>query len=195
MKRFLAIFFGAGTLLVLLVSLSPTRSVVWDWRAVDGSDVLIKLVLTACLALFLPARRNRLDYWNLNFLVGAMVGSVGLFFLKAMSISGVARWPFDVFGLAIPETGSVFLHPSQLNPIFASCVIPIVLMSFLVSHPQLKWLALGISVGTVSFLVAATFNSPSVIWLGQGLWVQGYLFLNAVVGAIATRMFFNVVTE
>ena len=195
MMWFLTIFFGVGILLALLVSSSSSQTIVLNWRAVDGQDVMVKLVLAACLAWFLPTRRNRVNYWSLNFLVGLLVGSVGLFFLKAVHISGVTRWPFDVFALAIPETGSVFMHPSQVNPLFASCLVPIVLMAALVSHAQLKWLALGISVGMVSYLVAATFSTTSVVWLGQGLWVQGYLFLNAVVGAIATRMFFNVATE
>lgn len=195
MKRFLIFLFSVGLFLTLLVSLSPARGIVWDWSRISTQGILIKLMVAGALACFVPKNRDRVSYASLSFLIGIVMGSVGLFFIKAIYIQGMYRWPFEVFSLAIPEIGSAFWHTARLNPLFASCLIPIGLMSAFISQPKLKWYSLGVAVGTTAFLIVATFSSPSVVWFGQGLWAQLYLITNAVVCAIVTRTFFAVATE
>lgn len=194
-KRFLLGFFGFGFLLALLISFSPSRAIWWDFRHIRGQGILIKLLVAAVLAAVLPAQRDRINYWHPGFLIGVGLGSVGLFFLKGLRVAGMARWPFQLLGTSIPEMGAVFWQTTQLNPLFASCLIPLVLMTFFISHPSLKWLSLGVSVGMMAFLVVAMFSSPSVAWFGRGLWAEVYLFVNLVVCAIATRLFFQVASD
>jgi len=195
MKRFLFGFFFFGFLLALLISFSPSRAIWWNWRSVYGQGVVLKLLVAAGLAAFLPAHRERINYWHPNFLFGVVVGSIGLFFLKGLRVAGMAHWPFQLLGSSIPELGSVFWHTARLNPLFASCLIPLALMSCFISHPSLKWMSLGVAIGVMAFLVVAMFSSPSVVWFGRGLWAEVYLFSNLVVCAIATRMFFQVASE
>ena len=68
-------------------------------------------------------------------------------------------------------------------------------MTFFISHPSLKWMALGISIGVMAFLVVAMFSSPYMVWFGRGLWAEVYLFTNLAVCAIATRLFFQVASD
>lgn len=196
MKRFLLGFFTFGLLLALLISFSPYgRSIWWDWREINGQGMLIKVMVAAVLAWWIPAQRDRVNYWSLSFLMGIVIGSIGLFPFKALKIAGMTQWPFRFLGTAIPELGSMFWHTARLNPLFASCVIPLCLMAFLGSHATLKWLALGISVGMTAFMLVAAFSSPSVVWFGNGFWAMMYLLGNAAICAISTRMFFQVATE
>jgi len=196
MKRFILGFFTFGVLLALLISFSPRgQSIWWDWRGLNSQSMVMKVFVSAALAWWLPARRDRVNYWSLSFLVGVLVGSIGLFPIRALHIAGMVHWPFRFLGSAIPEMGSVFWHTARLNPLFASCIIPLCLMAFLISHSSLKWLSLGISVGMTAFMTVAAFSSPSVVWFGNGFWAMVYLLSNAAVCAISTRMFFNVATE
>ena len=90
MKRFLLGFFGFGFLLALLISFSPSRAIWWDWPQINGQGILLKILVAAGLAAFLPAQRERINYWHPNFLLGVVLGSVGLFFLKGLRIAGIA---------------------------------------------------------------------------------------------------------
>ena len=196
MKRFLFGLFALGFLVALIASFSPRGQTIWIvWRGFDFVDVLIKLSVAAVLAWWLPARRDRIDYWSFSFLSGLLIGSVGLFPLKGLHIAGVAQWPFRFLGTAIPDLGSVFWHTSRLNPLFASCLIPIGLMALLGSHAVLKWMALGVSVGMTAFMLVAAVSSPSVVWFGSGFWAAIYLLVNAAICAISARLFFSAATE
>lgn len=196
MKRFLFGLFALGFLVALMASLSPRGQTIWlVWRGFDLLDVLIKLSVALVLAWWLPARRDLIDYWSVSFLSGLLIGSVGLFPIKALHIAGMAQWPFRFLGSAIPDLGSVFWHTSRLNPLFASCLIPLCLMSFWGSHAVLKWMALGVTVGMTAFMLVAAVSSPSVVWLGRGFWSAIYLLANAAICAISARLFFNVATE
>ncbi|MEO1791468.1 MAG: DUF5942 domain-containing protein [Cyanobacteria bacterium J06629_19] len=195
MKRFWLGFFSFGLLLALAISVSPSKAIWWNWRQVYGQGVLLKMLVAVGIAAFLPAQRDRIQYWHPNFLFGMITGSIGFFFLKGLRISGMAHWPLQILGSSIPELGSLLWHTSRPNPLFASCLIPLCLMVFLISHPSLKWLSLGISVGVMAFLAVAIFYSPSVLWLPRGFWSQCYLLINLVICAISTRLFFQVATE
>ena len=196
MKRFLLFFFCFGLLLVMLVSFSPaSRAIGWDWHAISGQGILLKLLVAAGLACFLPQHRDRMSYAHPNFLIGVVLGSIGLFFFKAFYVVGMVRWPFLFLGSSVPELGSLFWYTSRLNPLFASCVIPIALMSFLGSHPSWKWLALGVSIGMMAFMLVALVSSPSMMWFGSGGWSEIYLLVNIAICAFAVRLFCTVATQ
>ncbi|MEO0647202.1 MAG: DUF5942 domain-containing protein [Cyanobacteria bacterium J06650_10] len=182
--------------MALLVSFSPSSNAIWwNWRGVNGQGMALKLLVAAGLAWFLPQNRDRVNYWHPNFLLGIVLGSIGLFFIKALHIRGMVHWPFQFLGSSIPELGSLFWQTSQLSPLFASCLVPLALMSLLGSHPHFKWLALGVSVGVTSFLFVSLFSAPSVMWFGRSGWSELYLLVNAIICAISTRLFFTVATE
>ena len=195
MKRFVIGFFTFGLLLALVASLHPgAQSIWWDWQGLNSQDMVLKVAVAAVLAWWLPAQRDRVNYWSFNFLVGLLIGSIGLFPIRAIHFAGMARWPFLFLGAAIPDLGSVFWNTTQLSPLFASCVIPLCLLAFLISHDTLKWLVLGISVGVTGFMIVAAFSSPTVIWFSSDFWSMTFLLVNAVVCAISTRLFFSVAT-
>jgi len=161
----------------------------WSWRGINGTDILLKLAISGLLTWLLIPKNMRFNPWNPIFLLGVTVGSVGLFFIRAVHVSGMVHWPFRFWGTAIPELGSVFWTNSQLNPIFASVLIPIGLLACFASHPHLKWLAFGVAIGMTGFMVVATFTAPSMWPVGRGFWAQLFLMGNAIVCGLTTRLF------
>jgi serine protease len=84
-------------------------------------------------------------------------------------------------GSSIPELGNVVMATSSLNPIFASALIPFILVVLFLQHPQLKWVAVGSSIGVASCLTATAFMNPWVWGFSYGLPSQIYLLVNAVI--------------
>ncbi|NER50040.1 MAG: peptidase S8 [Symploca sp. SIO1A3] len=125
--------------------------------------------------------RNYLTFgWGWFLTSGLIGGSSGLFFLKGFYIFDLPQWPFRVMGSSIPELGSAIQGSSALNPIFASVLIPLVLVVLLLGHPQWKWLAIGSALGVASCLAVSAFFSPSLLWLGNGLIARAFLVVNAL---------------
>ena len=69
---------------------------------------------------------------------------------------------------------------SNFNPIFASVLIPFLLISLLASHPTWKWFAIGTCVGTAACLGISAVIDPAVWGLGQQAIARGFLGVNAV---------------
>ncbi|MEL6470710.1 MAG: S8 family serine peptidase [Cyanobacteria bacterium J06623_4] len=173
---------------------------VWlDWRGIDLISVAIKLASAAALTLFLTwllrIERDRFNPFNRLFLAGVMFGSVGLFFIRILHVASLPHWPFRLLSSSIPEIGNAITNNSILNPLFASLVIPFGLLVLLISHPSLRWLSLGISVGVSAFLVVTAFTAPAVWLIGSGQAAQSYLLINALLCSALTAIFLRVAID
>ena len=88
-------------------------------------------------------------------------------------------FPFN--GSSIPELGSVVMGSNVLNPLFSSALIPFVLIALLLGNPQLKWLAIGSSLGVASCLAVTAFTNQTLWLLGSGFIANSFLIVNAVI--------------
>ncbi|PSB03352.1 S8 family peptidase [Merismopedia glauca] len=118
--------------------------------------------------------------WTWPLATGLVAGSSGLFFLRGIYIFDIPQWPFRVMGSSVPELGNIVQGSSILNPLFASVLIPLILIILLLGHSQGKWLAIGMSLGVASCLIVNAFVSPSVWGLGSGIVAQTFLVVNAL---------------
>jgi len=118
--------------------------------------------------------------WSWSLTTGLVAGSSGLFFLRSFYIFDLPQWPFRVMGSSIPELGSAVQGSSALNPIFASALIPFILVVFLLGHKKWKWMAIGSALGVASCLAVSAVVSPSVMWLGTDVVARLFLVANAL---------------
>ena len=116
--------------------------------------------------------------WPLS--MGMVFGSSGLFFLKGLYVFDLPQWPLRMMGSSLPELGSTLQGSSFLNPIFASVLIPFVLIALLLGHSQGKWFAIGTSLGVASCLGVSAVLFPQLLWLGTGTVAQIFLGVNAL---------------
>ncbi|MEA5512601.1 DUF5942 domain-containing protein, partial [Nodularia sp. UHCC 0506] len=107
-------------------------------------------------------------------------GSSGLFFLRGLYIFDLPQWPFRVLGSSIPELGNTLQGTNALNPIFASVLIPVVLIALFLGHPSWKWFAIGSSLGFAAFLTVSAIYDPAVWGLGSSYLARSFLIINAV---------------
>jgi serine protease len=148
---------------------------------IDGGAVallpkILMVVGSYLLAWFL---RNYLPFtWPLSW--GLIFGSSGLFFLQTFYIFDLPQWPFRLMGSSIPELGTIIQGASYLNPIVASVLIPFALIALWLSHPQLKWFAVGSTLGVASCLLVNAFMNPDLLWIGSGIAAQIFLGVNAL---------------
>jgi len=75
---------------------------------------------------------------------------------------------FRVLGSSIPELGNAINGDTALNPLFASVLIPLVLVALLLGHPSWKGFAIGSSLGVASCLLVSAMVTPDIWWLGEG---------------------------
>lgn len=148
----------------------------------DGGTITLLPKLGMVLGSYLLAwfLRNYLTF-NLSLATGLVTGSSGLFFLQGLYIFDLPQWPFRLMGSSVPELGNVVMGTNSLNPFFASALIPFILIVLFLSHPQLKYIAIGTSLGVASFLTINTFINPLVWGFGVGLMSQIFLLVNAVI--------------
>ncbi|MCA1991859.1 MAG: S8 family peptidase [Coleofasciculus sp. S288] len=148
----------------------------------DGGTVMLLPKLAMVLGSYLLAwfLRNYLPFWSWSLTSGLVAGSSGLFFLRGFYIFDLPQWPFRVMGSSIPELGSAVQGSSMLNPIFASVVIPLVLVVLFLGHKQWKWVAIGSALGVASCLAVSAVVSPSVMLLGEGIVARSFLVVNAL---------------
>lgn len=146
----------------------------FDSRAVNWVNKFIMLAVAAVLAsLFrLP--------WNWPMGLGLVFGSTGLFILRCFHLVDLPHWPLRVLGSSLPELGSAIQGTNALNPLTANVFAALALIVLFLSHPQLKWLALGGSVGITACLGVSAFIAPQVVWLGSTAVAQGFLAINAL---------------
>ncbi len=110
---------------------------------------------------------------------GLIFGSSGLFFLQGLYIFDLPQWPMRLFGSSLPELGNVVLGNSSLNPLFASVLIPFVLIIFLLGNSSWKWFAIGSSIGVAACLGVSAVVDPGIWLLGSGAIARIYLMVNA----------------
>jgi len=111
---------------------------------------------------------------------GLIFGSSGLFVLQGFYLFDLPQWPFRLMGSSLPELGNVVQGSSVLNPIFASVLIPGLLVLLLLGNPKWKWFAVGTTLGVASCLAVSAVVSPALWGLGSGLLSRSFLMVNAV---------------
>ncbi|HEY9829842.1 MAG TPA: S8 family peptidase [Stenomitos sp.] len=149
---------------------------------IDGGTVMLLPKIAMVLGSYLLAwfLRNYLPFWGLSLTTGLVAGSSGLFILRGLYIFDLPQWPFRVMGSSIPELGSAIQGSSMLNPIFASVLIPFILVALLLGHKEWKWVAIGSALGVASCLAVSAVMSPSLLWLGSGIVARVFLITNAL---------------
>ena len=113
---------------------------------------------------------------------GILLGSAGLFPLQGLAIVGAPRWPFQVMGSSLPELGTALAQTNALNPLFASVLIPGLLMVLLLGHRRWRWAVVGLSIGMAShLLLSGSLFYEGVLWLGSSAWLgRSFLLLNGL---------------
>ncbi len=150
---------------------------------IDGGTIMLLPKIGMVIGSYLLAWFLRYYFpfsWSWSLATGLVAGSSGLFFLRGFYIFDLPQWPFRVMGSSLPELGSAVQGSSALNPIFASVLIPFILVALLLGHKKWKWLAIGSALGVASCLAVSAVVSPSVVWLGDGVLARGFLIANAL---------------
>ncbi|MDX2099836.1 MAG: S8 family peptidase [Leptolyngbyaceae cyanobacterium bins.59] len=150
---------------------------------IDGGVVALMPKILMVLGSYLLAwfLKNYFPFaWSWSLSTGLVAGSTGLFFLRGFYVFDLPQWPFRMMGSSIPELGSAMQGTSSLNPLFASVLIPAILVITLLGHANWKWFAIGSSLGVAACLVVSAILSPHLLWLGDGLLARGFLLSNAL---------------
>jgi len=158
---------------------------------IDGGAVALLPKIAMVLGSYLLAwlLQNYLPFaWSWSMHTGLVAGSSGLFFLRGFYVFDLPQWPMRVMGSSIPELGGAIQGSSMLNPIFASVLIPAILIVLLLGHPQWKWLAIGSTIGVASCLAVSAVVSPAVWGLGSGFVAQAFLVANALLCLALARL-------
>ncbi|MEO0687972.1 MAG: DUF5942 domain-containing protein, partial [Cyanobacteria bacterium J06649_11] len=85
------------------------------------------------------------------------------------------------------ELGNALQGTNPFNPLFASVLAPIVLMSLLLGHSKWKWFAIGSSLGVAACLAVSSVTDPAVWGLGSGMLARGFLIANALLCFMLAR--------
>ncbi len=148
---------------------------------IDGGAIAllpkIGMVIGSYLLAFLI--RNYIPF-GLPLMSGMVAGSSGLFFLKGLYIFDLPQAPFRLLGSSIPELGNLVSGNSILNPVFASVLIPLVLLVVCWSMPQGKWFAVGTSLGVAACLLVSAVVAPQIWLLGDGALARSFLVINGL---------------
>lgn len=150
---------------------------------IDGGAVAVLPKMAMVLGSYLLAWWLRSYFpfsWNGFLNAGLIFGSSGLFFLRGLYIFDLPQWPFRVMGSSLSDLGGVIQGSSALNPLFASVILPFVLIALLLGHPQAKWLAVGVTLAMAVTLGISAVIHPTLIWLGSGTSAQAFLGVNAL---------------
>lgn len=149
---------------------------------IDGGAIAFLPKLGMVLGSYLLAWFLR-NYLVFNFSLGAglVFGSSGLFVLQGLYFFDLPQWPFRLMGSSIPEIGNSLTGSSILNPVFASALIPIVLIVLFLGSNQWKWFALGSSIGVASCLIFYSICTPTIWGISDEFLARGYLIVNALI--------------
>jgi serine protease len=150
---------------------------------IDGGVVALVPKILMVVGSYLLAWFLRVYFpftWSWSLSSGLIFGSSGLFFLKGIYIFDLPQWPFRVLGSSIPELGNSIQGTGTLNPLFASVLIPMLLIALLLGHPNWKWFAIGSSLGVAACLIVSAIYDPAVWGLGDGTLARIFLLVNAL---------------
>ncbi len=148
---------------------------------IDGGAVALVPKILMVVGSYLLAWALRVYFpfsWSLNS--GLIFGSSGLFFLQGLYVFDLPQWPFRLAGSSLPELGNVVMGTSSLNPIFASVLIPLILIALLSGHQTWKWFAIGSCLGVAACLGISAVIDPAVWGLGAGTMARSFLGANAL---------------
>ncbi|MDX2245046.1 MAG: S8 family peptidase [Leptolyngbyaceae cyanobacterium bins.302] len=126
--------------------------------------------------------------WTWSMSTGLVMGSSGLFFLRGLYLYDAPQWPFRLMGSSIPEMATAVQANGLLNPIFASVLIPLALIALLLGHTQLKWFAVGTTIGVSMCLAVSAVADPALLWLGEGAIARIFLAGNALLCIALARL-------
>lgn len=115
-------------------------------------------------------------------LSGILLGSAGLFPLQGLAVVGFPRWPLQLLGSSLPELGTALAQTNALDPLFASVLIPGLLMVLLLGHRRWRWAVIGLCLGVAShLLLSGSLFYEGVLWLGSSAWLgRSFLLLNGL---------------
>jgi serine protease len=150
---------------------------------IDGGAIALVPKILMVIGSYLLAWFLRVYFpfaWSWSLSSGLIFGSSGLFFLKGIYIFDLPQWPFRVLGSSIPELGNSLQGTGALNPLFASVLIPILLIALLLGHPNWKWFAIGSTLGITACLTVSAIYDPAVWGLGDGNLARIFLIVNAL---------------
>jgi serine protease len=159
---------------------------------IDGGAVALLPKLAMVLGSYLLAWfiRNYLIF-TVSLHSGLIFGSAGLFFLQGLYFFDLPQWPFRLLGSSIPELGNVVVGTTSFNPLFASVLIPFILVALLSGHQSWKWFAIGSCLGVSACLGISAVIDPAVWGLGVSAIARGFLGINAllcfVLGYLASQ--------
>jgi serine protease len=115
-------------------------------------------------------------------LAGILLGSAGLFPLQGLAVVGFPRWPLQLLGSSLPELGTALAQTNALDPLFASVLIPGLLMVLFLGHRRWRWAVIGLCLGVAShLLLSGSLFYEGVLWLGSSAWLgRSFLLLNGL---------------
>ncbi len=150
---------------------------------IDGGAVALLPKVLMVLGSYLLAWFLRVYFpfnwgWSLSF--GLIAGSSGLFPFKGFYIFDLPQWPFRLLGSSIPELGNTLQGTNALNPLFASVLIPLILIALLLGQRDWKWFAIGSSIGVAACLAVSAALDPTVWGMGSGIVARLFLTVNAL---------------
>jgi serine protease len=147
----------------------------------DGGMVALLPKLGMVLGSYLLAwlLRRYVPLASFSLAGGLVLGSAGLFPLRGLYVYDLPQFPFRILGSSLPELGSAIQASPLLNPIFASVLVPFVLVALFLSHDNWRWWAIGSTLGVASCLAVSAFTMPGMMWLGDGAIARLFLLGNA----------------
>ncbi|MBD2492751.1 S8 family peptidase [Nostoc sp. FACHB-280] len=150
---------------------------------IDGGVVALLPKILMVVGSYLLAWFLRVYFpftWSWALFSGLTFGSSGLFFLKGIYIFDLPQWPFRLLGSSLPELGNTLQGTNAFNPLFASVLIPLLLIVLLLGHPTWKWFAVGCTLGVAACLTVSAIYDPAVWGLGDGDLARVFLMVNAL---------------
>lgn len=150
---------------------------------IDGGAIALLPKILMVIGSYLLAWFLRVYFpfaWSWSLSSGLIFGSSGLFFLKGIYIFDLPQWPFRLLGSSIPELGNTLQGTDSLNPLFASVLIPFVLIALFLGHPTGKWFAIGSTLGIAACLTVTAIYSPTVWGLANIHLSRIFLLVNAL---------------
>ncbi|MBU7587198.1 MAG: peptidase S8 [Nostoc sp. TH1S01] len=150
---------------------------------IDGGVVALLPKLLMVVGSYLLAWFLRVYFpftWSWALFSGLTFGSSGLFFLKGIYIFDLPQWPFRLLGSSLPELGNTLQGTNAFNPLFASVLIPLLLIVLLLGHTTGKWFAVGSTLGVAACLTVSAIYDTAVWGLGDGDLARIFLIVNAL---------------
>lgn len=158
---------------------------------IDGGTLMLMPKIAMVIGSYLLAwlLRNYFPFrWNWHLATGLIGGSSGFFVLRSLYIFDLPQWPLRMAGSSLPELGTAIQGNPALNPLFASVLLPGLLIVLLLGHRDWKWWAIGSTLGVASCLAVSAAVDPQLLWLGGGWLARGFLAVNAVACFMLARL-------